>query len=168
MSCCYLIHFWMVEYQHANRVMRQFGKYQEVPPPPPLAYDQISYLREAWRHDGNSTMDGCWALTHKSFIEMDPVLIREHRPYEMSMHHQYINWFYLHGMSSVYISDNNPQDLHRLAPPRTGDVETLAYVPHGHRHSRVVRTLIFFKIEIQNYIFFSILICNMSYFFRVM
>ncbi|XP_078182588.1 serine/threonine-protein phosphatase 7 long form homolog [Carex rostrata] len=38
MSCGYVIHFWMVEYQHADRVMRQFGRYQEIPPPPPLPY----------------------------------------------------------------------------------------------------------------------------------
>ena len=153
MSCTYLIHFWMVEYQHADRVMRQFGKYQAVPPPPPLAYDDISYLREMWRHNANATKDACWAVTHREFIEKPPVLIKERRAYDMTMHHRYMHWFHFCGMRSVYISDNNPQDLQFRIPPQTGDVATLAYVPHGHRHSRVVSTLFFLKL---NYIFFNI------------
>ena len=56
----------------------------------------------------------------------------------------YMHWFSARGMRSVYLSDNNLEAIQRQAPPRTGDVATLAYVPHGHRHSRVVRTLLFF------------------------
>ena len=145
MRCGYVIHFWMVEFQHADRVMRQFGKYQEVPPPPPLPWDEISYLRKTWYHDGNSTRDGCWAITLSEYIEKPAVLIGERRPYDMSRHHMYMHWFNARGMRSVYLSDNNPEALRRQAPPRTGDVATLAYVPHGHRHSRVVRTLFFFQ-----------------------
>lgn len=155
MSCSYVIYFWMVEFQHADKVIRQFGKYQEVPPPPPLAWD-ISYLRKTWHHDGNSTKDGCWAVTLSEFIDKPAVLIGEQRPCDMSMHHRYMHWFNLRGMRSVYLSYNNPQALRRQAPLRTGDVAALAYVPHGHRHSRVVRTLfiffnqtIFFNINVQ-------------------
>jgi hypothetical protein len=55
-----------------------------------------------------------------------------------------MHWFNVCGMRSVYLSDANPEALRRQAPPRSGDVATLAYVPHGHRHSRVVRTLLIF------------------------
>ena len=160
MSCGYVIHFWMVEYQHADRVMRQFGRYQEIPPPPPLPFDEISYLREAWHHDGNATRDGCWKITHSEFIEKPAILIRERRPYDMGRHHMYMHWFNARGMRSVYLSDNNPEALRRQPPPRTEDVATMAYVPHGHRHSRVVRTLFIFSIKLD----FSIIMCNMSQF----
>jgi hypothetical protein len=34
--CGPLIFYWIVEYHHPERCMRQFRKYQHIPPPPPL------------------------------------------------------------------------------------------------------------------------------------
>jgi len=78
MSRVYVIHFWMVEYQHADKVMRQFGKYQEIPPPPPLPYESdIYYLRHEWVHTGSGQIDICWRQTHIAYIEAAKVFIEE-------------------------------------------------------------------------------------------
>jgi hypothetical protein len=34
----WMIHFWMVENHYPDRVMRQFGLFQQVPPPAPIDY----------------------------------------------------------------------------------------------------------------------------------
>ena len=142
MSRVYVIHFWMVEYQHADRVMRQFGKYQEIPPPPPLPYESdINYLRHEWVHTGSGQIDICWRQTHIAYIEAAKVFIEEQRPYDPSSRSQYAHWFFNRGMPTVYLRDRDPAVLQRQPPPRTVDVETLSYVPRSHRDARVVRIL---------------------------
>lgn len=36
-----IFHFWIVEFQYHNRVMRQFGRRQIIPPPVPHSEDEL-------------------------------------------------------------------------------------------------------------------------------
>jgi hypothetical protein len=42
----WMIHFWMVENHYPDRVMRQFGLFQQVPPPAPIDYQQVLIYRK--------------------------------------------------------------------------------------------------------------------------
>jgi hypothetical protein len=40
-----MIHFWMVDNHYPDRVMRQFGLFQQVPPPALINYQQVLTYR---------------------------------------------------------------------------------------------------------------------------
>ena len=60
-----VIFFWIVEMHYPDRVMRQFGLYQRVPPPTPLDWIVVDGLRgiSHTTHDTNTD----WAETHRRY-----------------------------------------------------------------------------------------------------
>lgn len=73
-SCrMWCIHFWEVEYHLPERVFRQFGLFQEIPPPAPPAFSYLEDIRKWTRgrglFDDGSSVD--WSAHFHQFI-VDP------------------------------------------------------------------------------------------------
>lgn len=88
MWCCrvYCTHFWIVEFHHPDRVMRQYGLFQTVPPPDPLPWDHLKELR-TWTHMSGVHSDGTltdWRNAHKEYINANAIPVVEQRPYDPS------------------------------------------------------------------------------------
>jgi hypothetical protein len=57
-----MIHFWMVENHYLDRVMWQFGLFQQVPPPAPIDYQQVlTYRKNKHTSGGGEVQNIDWA-----------------------------------------------------------------------------------------------------------
>ena len=73
------IHFWEVEIHLPERVFRQFGLYQAVPPPAPLPFSDLEEIRKYTRAaglyaDGHSAD---WNDHLQSYIDTPPQLLAQ-------------------------------------------------------------------------------------------
>lgn len=156
----YLVHMWIVEYHHPDRVMRQFGLYQTIPPPAPIDYEQLKRLRKIVHSSGRGANEGKnWSEVHSFYIGQAPVLVIEQRPYDSSPEAtaRYTAWLYKRGMPKIYFTDNNPQVLSQPMPPMNEPVESLAYVSHTQGTSRAVS---------RPYVLYYTMVCTCSFLVR--
>lgn len=93
MTRCNLLFMWMVEPYNPERVMRQFGLFQEVPPPLPRRVDDRTHALD---NKGMNCFD--WSVHNASWIETwidcaasDVVL--EERPYNPNVSTAYNQWY---------------------------------------------------------------------------
>ena len=138
----YLVHIWVVEFYHGDRVMRQFGLYQTCPPPPPLNYEELKQLRKVVHSSGRGANDEVdWSEVHKIYMDSVSEPIIETRQYDSSVGAEayYMAWFYQRGMPKLYFTDNNAEVLSQPMPPLDEPVESLGYVSHAQSSSRAVR-----------------------------
>jgi hypothetical protein len=84
----WMIHFWMVENHYPDRVMRQFGLFQQVPPPAPIDYQQIlTYRKDKHTSGGDEGQNIDWA-EYYWWAQNEPELpITESRPYDYAQHY---------------------------------------------------------------------------------
>ncbi|KAJ3689730.1 hypothetical protein LUZ61_018894 [Rhynchospora tenuis] len=96
------IHYWMVMWHYADRVMHQFMLYQTVPPPRPVAWQRMSqlmgymfptYRNRDWR-DVFQTEVGMWG-------DMTQARVREERPWSDAIEATYLRWLRVHGGAYV-------------------------------------------------------------------
>jgi len=80
----YCVTFWIVEFYHPDRVMRQFNLFQTVPPPDPLEWDHLEDIRQWTRMSGVHSDDALtdWRREHREFIRTNPIPVVEQRPYD--------------------------------------------------------------------------------------
>ena len=108
-----LIHFWEVEYHYPDRVMRQFGLYQSIPPSSPLDWPATVRLHRI-QHSAKN-----WAVEHHIYIQewanLESVLVREFMPYDPSKEAQYRWWYDRACMNTVFHITED--DLGRPIPP---------------------------------------------------
>lgn len=141
----YMIHFWMVENHYPDRVMRQFDRYQSVPPPPPLPYDIIKKLRLSHNSGRDANINVDWEEHFRYYINEPPIWIEEMQPYDHSEYDTYIAWFFKNGMPTIFFTHGTEA---ALSQPLTQDIEPedLDYVPHGQQNARMVCRLIIIYI----------------------
>ena len=80
------IHFWEIEIQFPDRVARQFGLFQTVPPNAPLAFQQLEDLRSYIRASG-LTNDGHsvdWNKHFAKYITAQPLCLLGQNPYDLT------------------------------------------------------------------------------------
>ncbi|RLN08728.1 hypothetical protein C2845_PM11G22280 [Panicum miliaceum] len=86
-----LIHFCVVEDHYPDRVMRQFGLFQSIPPPMPRDWAS-SVILHKFVYGG-----GDWAVKHAEYVsvwqELSSVTVTEERPYDPTTRDQYWQWF---------------------------------------------------------------------------
>ncbi|KAL5221082.1 hypothetical protein ABZP36_025795 [Zizania latifolia] len=94
-----LIHFWIVEDHYPDRVMRQFGLFQVIPPPPPRDWASSVMLHKIVRTGGD------WSVKHAQYIsewkDLPSITVTEKRPYDPSTRDKYRQWFKKAGMPSL-------------------------------------------------------------------
>ncbi|KAJ1686997.1 hypothetical protein LUZ63_018387 [Rhynchospora breviuscula] len=91
---CPLINFWIVEYHNPERVMRQFGKRQLVPPPEP---SKLGKIHELTRRD---LKDNHWIIElalcqrqWESKMESSNANMRDLEPHDICQHDEYFLWY---------------------------------------------------------------------------
>jgi hypothetical protein len=134
-----LIFFWIVEFYYPDRVMRQFGLYQSVPPPAPEPW----YLMERLRSNKHVSGRGkciCldWSRVHEAYIEAAPSFIHEVRPWDSNGMREYMHWYYTTCMGTTWPSFRDPAAVNQPLPPIEENPGQLAYEAHGHKYRRVV------------------------------
>jgi Plant mobile domain len=132
-----MINFWMVSWHYPDRVMKQLGRFQKIPPPEPHHWTELKRLNKIV-HAARQGDD--WSTKHQAYIKMwdDPEIIQEPRPYDPSQYHTYRQWFQMFGMYTVYIQGQIEAGLDRPLPPPRDSIEVMGYVPGGPRLRRVV------------------------------
>lgn len=111
-----LICFWIVEWHAPERVARQHGYRQEVPPPilPPLS-DRLHDLVHDKKSEGTD-----WVTKHADYLAMWEN--REERCAEFQIGFtegpwdHYLAWFNREGMRTVYWRGSTAQGLHTRLP----------------------------------------------------
>jgi Plant mobile domain len=140
-----LIHFWVVSYYYPDRVMRQFGLSQTIPPPDPLSWGthlQLDNVEHTSRIAGTD-----WRIQWQSYvdewIDVRNRLVPITGVYDFDSKLQYMQWYEIHGMRTVFLERYFGGDLSqpRLAPGEP--IHTVAYVPRGDIPIRQVTYILF-------------------------
>ena len=82
----WFVHFWEIEIPCPDRVLRQFGLFQTVPPPAPPPFQYLEELR-GWVRSSGLYEDGTsvdWRTQFADYIAAAPATVGEDRPYDMA------------------------------------------------------------------------------------
>ncbi|KAJ3686230.1 hypothetical protein LUZ61_015394 [Rhynchospora tenuis] len=142
-----LVHFWAVEYYTPERVMRQFGK-QQLVPPPISELNSHDHLHDTC-HEPLSNVE--WEVVHAKYLfywdeRADHIVPHEH-PYDFFAHQTYIKWFHREGMPSVWYRTDIAKRLYNPpTPPVNSDPLTIGYRMRGENiQATVIRNLLLAK-----------------------
>ncbi|KAL0302217.1 UNVERIFIED_CONTAM: hypothetical protein Sangu_3112600 [Sesamum angustifolium] len=89
---CPLIHYAIVEIHHPERVLRQFGMIQDIPPNPPVSERRLHTLDRRGRHEQD------WASFHRDYIiqwndVQSLMVVRPEIENDRDTVPDYMNWF---------------------------------------------------------------------------
>ena len=102
----HLVHFWMVECHYPDRVMRQLGKKQAVPPPAPEAWETTCRLHGLDHGPFDHRQPPAWDKIHENYITewgaFDDLVVDHSEVYDPSGYHEYLLWFLRHGAVTVH------------------------------------------------------------------
>jgi hypothetical protein len=130
----WMIHFWMVENHYPDRVMRQFGLFQQVPPPAPIDYQQIlTYRKDKHTSGGGKGQNIDWAEYYWWAQDEPELPITESRPYDYAQHYTYMGWYYKRGITIIWYGMNTDEHLSQPLPHPEEPVDELSYVLHSHQ-----------------------------------
>lgn len=143
-----LVHFWIVSHHYPDRVMRQYGLLQTVPPPPPLSWDVHRQLDEVDHTDGHYGLH--WGERHADYVgqwsaDRVPLCIvpTDGQPHDSDWwFHQYMPWYERFGMRSIYLERDSTHDLTQPLPPPSQPPSSLTYVSHSECATRQVSDVI--------------------------
>jgi hypothetical protein len=128
-----MIYFLMVENHYPDRVMRQFGLFQQVPPLAPIDYQQVLTYRKNKHTSGGSEGQNVDWTQYYWWAQDEPKLpITESRPYDYVQYYTYMRWYYKRRMSTIRYIMNTDEQLSQPLPHPEEPVNELSYVPHSH------------------------------------
>ncbi|KAJ3704440.1 hypothetical protein LUZ61_008145 [Rhynchospora tenuis] len=125
------IHYWMVMWHYADRVMHQFMLYQTVPPPRPVGWQRteqlmgymgLTYRGRDWR-DMFRTEVAMWS-------DMAQARVIEGRPWTAAIEATYLRWLRVHGGAHV---------VHIPEETETAPVADMSYVRNTPAHVALVK-----------------------------
>ncbi|XBI63429.1 hypothetical protein VPH35_043844 [Triticum aestivum] len=100
---CNLLFLWCVEPYNPERVMRQFGLYQEIPPPFPRRIDEethkLTNMGRGWSLYDWREENSEWV--HKWTNEALADIVRQLRPYDGSTDQAYKQWYCMNTRASL-------------------------------------------------------------------
>ncbi|KAJ3684422.1 hypothetical protein LUZ61_013586 [Rhynchospora tenuis] len=125
------IHYWMVMWHYADRVMHQFMLYQTVPPPRPEAWQRTSqlmgYMFTTYR---NRDWRGVFETEVGMWGDMAQARVREERPWSDAIEATYLRWLRVHGGAYVvYIPEET----------ETAPVADMSYLRDSPAHVALVK-----------------------------
>jgi Plant mobile domain len=87
-----LLHFWIIETYHPERVMRQFARYQTVPPPIRSTIDSLHSVERRARPREN------WTSHHNKYVDewfrRNDTIMHEERAYDLTLYKTvYMKWY---------------------------------------------------------------------------
>ncbi|XP_078152756.1 serine/threonine-protein phosphatase 7 long form homolog isoform X3 [Carex rostrata] len=133
-----LIHFSVVEHYYPDRVMRQFGLYQQFPPPmDPISQDEWSRLHT--RHGATRGKD--WSIVHSTYIAytMEPQrwMVPATGPYDPRSTRYYRMWFQDNCAFTVFLHGAIGDGLADSIPVARDEYGTHGYIPSGPPLARI-------------------------------
>lgn len=136
-----LIHFWAIEYHYPDRVMRQFGLFQIVPPPLPYHKEAEVCRLHKINHVSLEAYD--WSVIHHNYVQQyyDSAqrMVIEDRSYDPNNLIAYRQWFQREGMYTVFLEGHYVAGFDEPIPiPRDTVEEVFGYVPSGSVDARTV------------------------------
>ncbi|KAJ1686186.1 hypothetical protein LUZ63_017576 [Rhynchospora breviuscula] len=138
-----IIWFWVVESYTPQRVMRQFGMHQIIPPPLLPCSDNL----HAIKHKPLSNID--WLKLHKPYLDLwasrAQHIMPIDGPYDSNKAKQYLAWFNREGMRTVFWRASTGREINYPQPvPISGDPLNQRFVVHGERvQQTIIRNLLF-------------------------
>lgn len=97
-----LIHFWIIEFHYPDRVMRQLGRKQTIPPPPPHDESKLRQLHKI-NHTGKPRD---WRKLHAEYVNQYnriwQSMVDEEQHFDQASLPQYRHWFQQYGMYTVF------------------------------------------------------------------
>jgi hypothetical protein len=131
----------MVENHNSDRVMRQFGLFQQVHPPAPIDYQQVLTYRKNKHTSGGGEGKNIDWVQYYWWAQDEPELpITESRPYDYAQHYMYMGWYYKREMATIWYDMNTDEQLCQPLPYPEESVDELSYVPHSNQTALAVST----------------------------
>lgn len=134
-----LIYFWVVEFHYPDRVMRQFGRKQMIPPPHPHGEAELLRLWKV-KHLWGKACD--WKKFHAKYVEQydgaDAIIVQEHHPFDPTSLTDYSRWFQENSMYTVFSDSQYLGDLENSIPFPQDNIEWTGYMPSGPPLARIV------------------------------
>ena len=136
-----LIHFWIVEHHYPNRVMRQFGYSQVIPPALPLAEREVRRLHNIM-HSSNVIRKN-WVVEHHNYVQQTshPAdhLVVPAGFWTDDQLFPYRSWFQNNGMHNVFLVRRCIEGLDNPIPEYRDEHGEVGYIPSGPKSTRDVR-----------------------------
>lgn len=125
-----LMHFWIVEFHYPERVMRQFGLRQTIPPCPPRDEVEIRKLRKIKHSAGKSHN---WEEIHANYVQeynqVQATVVPEDIPFDIASLPDYRHWFQQNGMYTVFFDSQCLGGLDKPIPYPRDSMEWTGYMP---------------------------------------
>jgi hypothetical protein len=142
--CCRvpLINFWIVQIYYPDRVMRQFGCRQVVPPPAPIDWnDELEYM--GVKHTQHPELGYNWGTHWEIAVQWasQPLnhminLIGPHDDH--SYVSEYMPWYLREGMPTVFLARYHGSDVTQPRPLPPGPTSSQTYLSQSDAFTRIV------------------------------
>jgi hypothetical protein len=100
----------MVDNHYPDRVMRQFGLFQQVPPPTPIQ-QVLTYRKNKHTSGGGEVQNVDWAQYYWWALDEPELPITELQPYDYVQYYTYMGWYYKRVMATIWYDMDTDEHL---------------------------------------------------------